>query len=57
MALYSALLHEGVYAMAIRPPTVAPGTCRLRFTLCAAHDVAMVNRVIAGMDVALRKGS
>ncbi len=40
MALCERLLAEGVFAQAIRPPTVAPGTCRLRLTTMATHRVA-----------------
>lgn len=35
-----ALLEAGVYCQGIRPPTVAPGTCRLRVSLTAAHGEA-----------------
>ena len=40
MALCERLLAEGVFAQAIRPPTVAPGTCRLRLTAMATHRIA-----------------
>ncbi len=40
MALCERLLAEGVFAQAIRPPTVPPGTCRLRLTTMATHRVA-----------------
>jgi len=43
MALYLGLLEAGVYAMAIRPPTVPEGTCRLRFTLSAKHTPEQVD--------------
>ncbi len=33
-----ALLEHGVFVQAIRPPTVPPGTARLRVTLMATHD-------------------
>ncbi len=40
MALCERLLAEGVFAQAIRPPTVPAGTCRLRLTAMATHRVA-----------------
>ena len=36
----SACSQSGVFAQAIRPPTVPPGTCRLRLTAMATHRVA-----------------
>ena len=40
MVLCERLLSEGVFAQAIRPPTVPPGTCRLRLTTMATHQIA-----------------
>ena len=40
MALSERLLAEGVFAQAIRPPTVPAGTCRLRLTTMATHRIA-----------------
>jgi glycine C-acetyltransferase/8-amino-7-oxononanoate synthase len=37
MALSERLLERGVFAQGIRPPTVPPGTSRLRFTVAATH--------------------
>ena len=37
MAWSRALLERGVFVQAIRPPTVPPGTARLRVTLMATH--------------------
>jgi 8-amino-7-oxononanoate synthase len=42
----AALLEEGLWVPAIRPPTVPVGTSRLRVTLSAAHDDEDVNRLI-----------
>lgn len=44
-----ALLAEGLLVPAIRPPTVAPGTSRLRVALSAAHTDAMVDSLLVGL--------
>jgi 8-amino-7-oxononanoate synthase len=52
LAAAAALLERGVLVPAIRPPTVAPGTSRLRVTLSAAHTDAQVDllqRALAGV--------
>jgi 8-amino-7-oxononanoate synthase len=43
------LLAEGLWIPAIRPPTVAPGTSRLRVTLSAIHRDEHVARLVAGL--------
>ena len=42
----AALLEDGLLVTAIRPPTVAPGTSRLRVTLSAAHTPEQVDRLV-----------
>ncbi|MFK7928182.1 MAG: aminotransferase class I/II-fold pyridoxal phosphate-dependent enzyme [Myxococcota bacterium] len=39
------LQRAGVFAAAIRPPTVAPGTERIRFTVSAAHTVDQIDQI------------
>ena len=43
LAASAALLERGLLVPAIRPPTVAPGTSRLRVALSAAHTDAQVD--------------
>ena len=49
MAASAALLDQGLWVPAIRPPTVAPGTSRLRVTLSATHTDEQVDRLVAGL--------
>ncbi len=49
MACSAALLEAGIFATAIRPPTVAPGTCRIRFTASADHTDDDVDRLLAAV--------
>jgi glycine C-acetyltransferase/8-amino-7-oxononanoate synthase len=44
MTLCERALERGVFAQAIRPPTVPEGTCRLRLTAMATHRVAELRK-------------
>jgi len=44
------LLDEGFFTPAIRPPTVRPGSSRLRISLSAAHDPADVTRLADALE-------
>jgi len=49
MSLSAALLARGIFVQGIRPPTVPPGTSRLRFTLMATHTDEHVDRALAAL--------
>jgi 8-amino-7-oxononanoate synthase len=49
MALGGALLEAGYWVTPIRPPTVPPGTARLRITLTAAHTPAQVDGLLGAL--------
>jgi 7-keto-8-aminopelargonate synthetase-like enzyme len=48
------LLDQGLLVPAIRPPTVPPGTSRLRLTLSAGHRDADVARLAAALATLAR---
>lgn len=52
LALSDALLEAGYFVQGIRPPTVPPGTARLRIALSAAHT----ETDLQGLVTALRQG-
>jgi 8-amino-7-oxononanoate synthase len=52
LSLSAALESEGLWVPAIRPPTVPPGTARLRVTLSAAHTSDDVERLLAALQAA-----
>ena len=54
MAFCERLLAEGLYAQAIRPPTVPPGTCRLRLTTMATHRISDLRRAARLIGAAAR---
>jgi 8-amino-7-oxononanoate synthase len=54
VALCERALERGVFAQAIRPPTVPQGTSRLRLTAMATHRVAELRKAATVIGVAAR---
>jgi 7-keto-8-aminopelargonate synthetase-like enzyme len=50
VAASSALLERGLLVPAIRPPTVPPGSSRLRITLSAAHTEDDVEALVSALE-------
>ncbi len=46
VAMAADLRQQGIFLQAIRPPTVAPGTARLRLTVTALHTLQELKRVV-----------
>jgi 8-amino-7-oxononanoate synthase len=55
MALSERVLRAGVFAQAIRPPTVPSGTSRLRLAAMATHNASELRRAAAQIAVAFER--
>ncbi len=51
LALAQALRESRMWVTAIRPPTVPPGTARLRLTLTAAHETGDIDALLEVLHV------
>ena len=47
--IVAALRERGMWVTAIRPPTVPPGTARLRLTLTAAHEARDIQTLLEAL--------
>jgi 8-amino-7-oxononanoate synthase len=54
LSVAAALRDRGLFIPAIRPPTVPPGSARLRITLSSEHTPHDVSRLVAALDEVLR---
>jgi len=50
-ALAEQLLSLGIYAPAIRPPTVPDGTSRIRFTVTSEHTADQIDEALRVLDI------
>ena len=49
------LLAHGVYATAIRPPTVPDGTSRIRFTVTSEHSTDQIDQALDAVRLVIRE--
>ncbi|HJP36638.1 MAG TPA: aminotransferase class I/II-fold pyridoxal phosphate-dependent enzyme, partial [Gammaproteobacteria bacterium] len=49
LAIAAKLREAGIYARAIRPPTVPAGTARLRICISAAHTKADIDALVTAL--------
>ena len=49
------LLSHGVYATAIRPPTVPDGTSRIRFTVTSEHTIDQIDQALHALRLVIRE--
>ncbi|HWV46277.1 MAG TPA: 8-amino-7-oxononanoate synthase, partial [Nitrospira sp.] len=49
------LLTHGIYASAIRPPTVPDGTSRIRFTVTSEHTTEQIDEALRALDLSGRE--
>jgi glycine C-acetyltransferase/8-amino-7-oxononanoate synthase len=54
-ALAERLTVHGVYAPAIRPPTVPDGTSRIRLTVTSEHTTGQIDEALRALDLAGRE--
>ena len=52
LSLAQTLRDREMWVTAIRPPTVPPGTARLRLTLTAAHETEDIAALLEALHVA-----
>jgi len=57
LAVMEGLRTRGLWVPAIRPPTVAEGTARLRIALSAAHTEADIDRLVLALTELAKPGS
>lgn len=50
------LRQHGIYATAIRPPTVAEGSARIRTTVTAAHSREDIDKALTAFKVVIERG-
>jgi 8-amino-7-oxononanoate synthase len=56
MACSQRLFERGIHAQGIRPPTVPPGTARLRFALMATHEPEDLDHALTELGALVQTG-